>query len=82
MRPKRAQTLLLTLYVTRNGMLKEKTGVYERVTDDFVTLDTDLMQHFVIHPPLETQNLRVICTTNAAQTVGFRCIGFFDIEFS
>ena len=59
-----------------------EAGIFERVTHDFVTLDTDEMQRFAVVPPLETTLVRVVCTSNAAQTLGFNCIGFFDIEFA
>lgn len=62
--------------------VKNEDAVFCRVTDDFITIDTDQMQEFAIVPPLEMHCLRVVCTTNAAQAVGLRSIGFFDIAFS
>jgi len=59
----------------------DREGRYHRVTDDYITLDVEQMQRFAVVPPIETARLRVVCTTNAAQ-IGFRCVGFFDVEFA
>jgi len=54
-----------------------------------MTLDTDEMQDFCIHPPLETKSVRLVCTRNAAAAcseggsgAAADCIGLFQVAFA
>eukprot|EP00438_Fugacium_kawagutii_P003898 Skav220691 [mRNA] locus=scaffold472:240356:245488:+ [translate_table: standard] len=57
-----------------------------------MTLDSPEMQEFVVYPPLECCNLRLVCTRNAAAAIretpgrsllrGGDCIGLFQVGFA